>query len=133
MKPCSLCNQHHSMQKVCTFQALAGRVAKLLEANQSIPPILAANKEATTLAKYYLSMVQESAQAITIIEQVISEHPDGEKLKASYMERLDQWRKEHFSQDTEKQAESTEPSMSQESETKSSTGPTNGKPSLQLI
>lgn len=117
--PCQICNESHDIKTRCRFEAMARKIVRLTEANSYIPSILAANKEATTLAQHFQSLLKKADQAHTILMEILSlpEYPDGELIKARYLGELDKWAKESISQDTQEQLELLAPENSTPPET----------------
>jgi len=120
--PCPICGQHHPPQNRCQFEHLSKRVTLLLEANQIIPSLMQANKEAVTTAKQFQILLKKADEAHTVLMEVLAERGEiGEEIKNEYLWRLDNWAKETLNQNTEQLSLGIENSTSSEQSDKNST------------
>lgn len=122
-KPCAICNEIHIPQNRCRFDALAKKIAQLQEANQSIPSLLEAIKEAVESAQTFQALLKQTDRVHTILWEVLSEHGEvGEEIKKEFLKRTDEWlAKEHTNQDTEELKPDIEKSILKETKDKGST------------
>lgn len=121
--PCQICSEIHIPQNRCRFEALATKITKLMEANGMIPQILAANKEATTLAQYYQQLLKQADYAMTVVQEVLAENGQ-EGLFNKILARIDEWQKSKTSNQPTEGPEQI-PLFTPESSTQSETPITN--------
>ena len=132
---CPICAEFHAPATRCRFEAMAGRITKLLEANKLIPSLLAANQEATKLAQYYQGLLNKADAAHTILMTILEGHEEiGEQIAEEYIGALDTWATPYINQNT---AEPLQPSVQEsstpnETEDKPSTTTESGGSSLIL-
>lgn len=89
---CSVCGYTHNIQTQCSREAMAFRISKLLEANQIIPSLLQANKEATVLAGGYKMLLKKADEAHAILMNILETHGDtGAKIREEYLGALNSW------------------------------------------
>ncbi len=114
-KACPVCLEMHVPQNRCRYEQLAGRITKLSQANQLIPSILQANKEAVTMAEHYRHLLKTADQAQTILQEVLAKHGDiGKQIQDEYMEAVDKWASQLSSQDTKEPTSDTDNSAASE-------------------
>lgn len=104
MKPCGLCGNLHSIQKICGHQDLVKRVIKLSEANSMIPHLMAMNKEAVITAQHYQHLLKKADEAHVLLMGILDKYVDGEKIATEYLEALDSWAKKHLDPATQEGA-----------------------------
>lgn len=101
---CQICGTPHSIQNRCSSTDLIRVVTKLREANNFIPQILAANKEATELAQHFQDLLKIADRAHTALMEILAKYGDtGEQIKNEYLGEIEGWAKASTNQGTEEQ------------------------------
>ena len=67
---CDVCGEHHIPQNKCRSEALVRRISLLKEANQVIPSLLQANKDAVDTAKAFQDILKETDAVMEKLKEI---------------------------------------------------------------